>query len=151
MSTARGETESLQVSPPIKERNAEERRDIMKTIARLGSIAATFMLLSMIVAAAPRGQQAKTYFTIAGTVLEVDQKERTLLVADRQSEKLYLIEIPDGTTFKITFGNAMLMDKPGLADVNARERIEIRCFRGDRDHLARLDDGRTVIRVLASK
>src|SRR6185503_12156151 len=28
MSTARGETESLQVSPPIKERNAEERRDI---------------------------------------------------------------------------------------------------------------------------
>ena len=122
----------------------------MKTIARLGSIAAAFMLLGLIVAAAPKGQRANKYFTIAGTVLEVDQKERTLLVADRRSEKVYLIEIPDGATFKISFGNSMLMAKPGLADVNARERVEIRCFRGDRDHLARLDDGRTVIGVLAS-
>ena len=123
----------------------------MKSIARLGSIAAAFMLLSMIVAAAPRGQQANKYVTIAGTVLEVDQKEHTLLVADRRSEKLYLIEIPDGTTFKITFGRYMRMAEPGFGDVSERERVEIRCFRGDQDHLARLDDGRTVIRVLASK
>ena len=123
----------------------------MKTIARLGSIAAAVMLLSTLVAAAPKGQRASKYFTIAGTVLEVDRKEHTLLVADRRSEQLYLIEIPDGTTFKITFGNAMQMAKPGLADVNNKERVEIRCFRGDRDHLARLDDGRTVIRVTAPK
>ena len=123
----------------------------MKTIARLGSIAAAFVLLSMIVAAAPKGQRANKYFTIAGTVLEVDRKEHTLLVADWRSEKTYLIEIPDGTTFKITFGNSMLMAKPGLADVNNKERVAIRCFRGDRDHLARLDDGRMVIRVTASK
>ena len=123
----------------------------MKTIARLGSIAAAFMLLSMIVAAAPKGQRANKYFTIAGTVLEVDQKEHTLLVADRRSEKLYLIEIPDRTTFKITFGRYMRMAEPGFGDVNERERVEIRCFRGDQDHLARLDDGRTVIRMLASK
>ena len=122
----------------------------MKTIARLGSIAAAFMLLGLIVAAAPKGQRANKYFTIAGTVLEVDQKEHTLLVADRRSEKLYLIEIPDGATFKITFGNAMLMAKPGLANVNARERVEIRCFRGDRDHLARLDDGREVVVLTAA-
>lgn len=123
----------------------------MKTIARLGSIAAAFMLLTMIVAAAPKGQRANKYFTIAGTVLEVDQKEHTLLVADRGSEKLYLIEIPDGTTFKITFGRYMRMAEPGFGDVNERERVEIRCFRGDQDHLARLDDGRTVIRVIASR
>ena len=123
----------------------------MKTIARLGSIAAAFMLLSMIVAAAPGSQRANKYVTIAGTVLEVDQKEHTLLVADRRSEKLYLIEIPDGTTFKITFGRYMRMAEPGFGDVNERERVEIRCFRGDQDHLARLDDGRTVIRVIASR
>jgi hypothetical protein len=122
----------------------------MRTISRFGSIAAVFVMLGSLVLAAPKAQRANKYFTIAGTVLNVDQKEHTLLVADRRSEKLYLVEIPDGATFKITFGRYMRMAEPGFADVNVRERVEIRCIRGDRDHLAQLDDGREVVVLTAA-
>lgn len=122
----------------------------MKAIRRLGTIAAAFALLSTLAIAASKAERANKYFTIAGTVLQIDDSQRTLLVADRASNQKYLIEVPEGATFKIVFGRSMQMREPGLSDVNVRERIEIRCFRGDTEHLAQLDDGRSVIAVTAA-
>lgn len=121
----------------------------MRTISRFGSIAIVFVMLGSLVLAAPKTERSNKYFKIAGTVLKVNQNDHTLLVADRRSEKLYLVEIPDGATFKITFGRYMRMAEPGIADVNERERVEIRCIVSDRDHFAQLDDGRMVIRLIA--
>ncbi|MEK6322762.1 MAG: hypothetical protein AABN33_13890 [Acidobacteriota bacterium] len=124
----------------------------MKTITRFGSIAAAFILaLSAVAPAAPKAERANKYFTVAGTVLQIDNKQHTLLVADRSSSKLYLIEIPQRATFKITFGRYMKMAAPGFEDVNIRERVEIRCLRGDREHLALLQDSRPVIALTAAR
>ncbi|HJZ67371.1 MAG TPA: hypothetical protein VKF81_04425 [Blastocatellia bacterium] len=124
---------------------------MMRTIIRLTSIAAAITLaVGTIAIAAPKAQRANKYFTVAGTVIRIDKQNRTLLVADRRSEKLYLIEVPEGATFKITFGRYMRMARPEFGDVIARERVEIRCFRTDAEHLARLDDGRVAVRLIAA-
>lgn len=123
----------------------------MKTITRLGSIIAAFTLLSTLALAAPKTERANKYFNVAGTVVQIDTKDRTLLVADRLSNKLYLIEVPEAVTFKITFGRYMRMAVPGLKDVRTGERVEIRCTRGDREHLARLNDGRSVTPLIAAR
>jgi len=116
----------------------------MRTITRSASIVAAFTLLSTLALAAPKAERANKYFKVAGTVIQIDNKDRTLLVADRLSNKLYLIEVPEAVTFKITFGRYMRMAEPGFADVNIGERVEIRCERGSTEHLARLQDGRSV-------
>jgi hypothetical protein len=123
----------------------------MKAINRFGSLAAVLMLaLGAIALAAPKVEAASKYLKVTGTVLQIDRKDRTLLVADRASQKLYLIEVPEGARFKITFGRYMRMGDPGLRDVNIRERVEIRCTRTDKEHLSKLDDGRVVIRLTAA-
>jgi hypothetical protein len=116
----------------------------MRTITRSASIVAAFTLLSTLALAAPKAERANKYFKVAGTVIQIDNKDRTLLVADRLSNKLYLIEVPESVTFKITFGRYMRMTEPGFGDVNIGERVEIRCERGSTEHLARLEDGRSV-------
>jgi len=123
----------------------------MKTITRLGSIVAAFTVLGALALAAPKTERANKYINVAGTAVQIDTKDRTLLVADRISNKLYLIEVPEGATFKITFGRYMRMAEPGLEDVRPGERVEIRCIRGDREHLARLEDGRPVTTLLAAR
>lgn len=123
----------------------------MKLITRLGAIAVFFTFaLNGVAVAAAKEERANKYFTVAGRVLRIDNKERTLLVADRSSKKLYLIQIPDRATFKITFGRYMRMQEPGFAEVNKGERVEIRCWNADKEHLAQLEDGRVVIIVTAA-
>ena len=117
----------------------------MRTITRFASIVATFTLLSTLALAAPKAERANKYFKVAGTVIQIDKKDRTLLVTDRLSNKLYLIEVPEAVTFKITFGRYMRMAEPGFGDVHIGERVEIRCLRGATEHLARLEDGRSVV------
>jgi len=68
----------------------------METIKRFGTIAAAFALLSTLAIAASKAERANKYFTIAGTVLQIDKTQRTLLVADRASNQKYLIEVPEG-------------------------------------------------------
>lgn len=123
----------------------------MRTITRLGSIVAAFTLLSTLALAGPKAERANKYFKVAGTVIQIDKKDRTLLVADRLSNTLYLIEVPETVTFKITFGRYMRMAEPGFGDVNTGERVEIRCTRGATEHLARLEDGRSVIVPTAAR
>ena len=112
----------------------------MKAIRRFGTIAAAFALLSTLAIAGSKAERANKYFTVTGTVLQIDRTDRMLLVADRASSQTYLIEVPEGARFKIVFGRHMQIREPGFNDVNVRERIEIRCFRGDTEHLALLDD-----------
>ena len=123
----------------------------MRTITRFASIVAAFTLLSTLALAAPKAERSNKYFKVAGTVIQIDNKDRTLLVTDRLSNKLYLIEVPEAVTFKITFGRYMRMAEPGLEDVSIKERIEIRCLRGDRERLAALPDGRQVIALTAAQ
>jgi hypothetical protein len=121
----------------------------MRTIARYGSIIATFALLGTLAVAAPKNERAKKYFDVAGKVIQIDQKDRTLLVKDRQSN-LYEIRVPEGATFKITFGRYMKMVEQGFNDVRTGERIEIRCKADKTEHLSRLADGRTVTRLTSA-
>jgi hypothetical protein len=127
----------------------------MKSIRRLGTIVIAFALLGTLAHASSKSERGNKYFTVAGTVLRIDTTERTLLVSDRASNQTYLIEVPEGATFKIAFGRYMQMREAGLKDVNVSERIEIRCIRGDSDHLAlsdfKLNDGRSVIAVTAAQ
>ena len=121
----------------------------MRTVTRFGSIIATFALLGMLAVAAPKAERAKKYFAVAGTVIQVDDKDRTLLVKDRKSN-LYEIRVPEGATFKITFGRYMRMVEPGFNDVRTGERVEIRCIADKTEHLSRLADGSTVTRLTAA-
>lgn len=124
----------------------------MKAITRLGLIAAAFTLaLSGFAHANPKAERANKYFRVAGTVLEIDKNQHTLLVADRSSSKLYLIEMPEGAALKITFGRYMRMSEPAFEDVFINERVEIRCRRSDKEHLALLPDSRTVIVLTAAQ
>jgi len=123
----------------------------MKTMTRLGSIIAAAALLSALAQVAPASARSNKYFKVAGKVIQVDQKERTLLVTDHLSKKLYLIEVPENARFKITFGRYMRMGEPGLGDVRIGERVEIRCFSSDTDHLTQLEDGSQATRVIAAR
>lgn len=124
----------------------------MKTITRLGSIIAVFTLLTTLAPAATAAERARSkYFKVAGKVIQIDKEERTLLVTDSLSKTLYLIAVPERATFKITFGRYMRMAEPGFEDVRVSERVEIRCKRNDPDRLARLDDGRLVIPLIATR
>ena len=122
----------------------------MKNILKSGSIIVAAVLLGALALAAPKSQHISKYLTVAGRVLEINEKDRTLLVTDRQSEKLYLIEVPEGVTFKISFGRYMQMAQPGFKDVATGDRVEIRCTRSEQDHLARLKDGRQVTVLTAA-
>lgn len=123
----------------------------MKTFTRLGSLVAAFTLLTALAPAATAAERARSkYFKVAGKVIQVDKKDRTLLVTDSLSKTLYLIEVPELATFKITFGRYMRLAQPGFEDVRVGERIEIRCKRNDKDHLTRLDDGRLVVPLIAA-
>ena len=123
----------------------------MKTLMRLGSIAAAFSLLSILAVAGPKAERAKQYFKVAGTVIQIDTTDRTLLVSDRLSNKLYLIEVPEAVTFKITFGRYMRMSEPGFDEVKIGERVEIRCIPGGTEHLSRIDGGRSAIILTAAR
>jgi hypothetical protein len=122
----------------------------MKTFTRLGSIIAAFTLLSTLALAAPKAERANKYFKVAGKVIQIDRQDRTMLVTDSASNKLYLIKVPNGVTFKITFGKNMQLAEPGFNDVNIRERVEIRCLR-DTEHLSRLGSGSYVTTLSAAR
>ena len=124
----------------------------MRTIAKLGSIAVAFTIaMSAVGHAAPKDKHANKYFTVTGQVLQINRAEHSILVRERSSAKLYLIEMPEGATFTITFGRYMRMREPGFKDVFVNERVAIRCQRNDNERLAQLPDGRSVIALTAAQ
>jgi len=113
------------------------RRVVALTVTLTLALAAAAM-------AAPKSERAGKRFTIEGRVLEINQKARTLLVSDIWSKQLYLVNVPEGNTFRITFGFYMNLTEPEFYQVRKNDRVRMQCIRSE-DHLARLDDGREVI------
>jgi hypothetical protein len=107
----------------------------------------TFATVAM---SAPKSQKASKRITIEGRVLEVNKDARTLLISDGWSKKLYLVSVPKGETFKITFGMNMKTAEPSFQQVRKNDRVRMRCVRADKDHLARLDDQREVMMLTAT-
>lgn len=118
-----------------------------RTIALAVTLMLAFAALAM---SAPKSERASKYLTVEGRVLQVDQKARTLLVADMWSDKLYLVSVPKGETFKITFGLYMSRAQSEIWQANKNDRVRMRCIRSQ-EHLARLDDRRSVVVLTASR
>lgn len=106
------------------------------------------LTLATVAISAPKHDRASKRFTISGRVLQVDQKARTLLVADQWSEKLYLVSVPKGETFQITFGLNMNVSEPEFWQAHKNDRVRIRCIRSQ-EHLAQLD-GRQLVGMIAA-
>jgi hypothetical protein len=112
----------------------------------------TLMLaLASVAMSAPKASRPSKYLTIEGRVLQVNQTARTLIVSDFWSKKLYLVNVPKGETFKITFGMNQRIAEPELREVHRNDRVRMRCIRTDNQHLARLDDGREVVVLTATR
>lgn len=109
------------------------------------------LAFSSLAISAPKTDRGSKHFTLDGRVIRVDQKARTLLVDDRSSDSLYLVKVPDGKTFKITFGLHMNLAQADISQVHPNDRVRIECKRSASEHLARLEDGRQAIVVIAGR
>ncbi|HWO01882.1 MAG TPA: hypothetical protein VNS63_21700 [Blastocatellia bacterium] len=109
------------------------------------------LAFSSLAISAPKPDRGSKHFTLDGRVIRVDQKARTLLVDDKSSDKLYLVKVPDGKTFKITFGLQMHLAQADISQVHRNDRVRIECKRLASEHLARLEDGRQAIVVIAGR
>ena len=116
------------------------------------AVSITLMLaLASVAMSAPKSTRSNKYIRIEGRVLQVDRDARTLLVKDFWSKKLYLVNVPKGEGFRITFGMNMKTAEPVFEQVNKNDRVRMRCVRtSDKQHLARLDDGREVVMLTAT-
>lgn len=111
----------------------------------------TLMLaLATVAMSAPKSERSRKYITIEGRVLEVNPAARTMIVADAWSKTLYRVNVPKGESFRITFGMNMKTTEPGIDLVRRSDRVRVRCIRTEKEHLARLDDGRTVVVMTAA-
>src|SRR2546426_10410575 len=99
----------------------------MKRITqRSAALVVTLVLtIATVAMSAPKSQRASKYLDIDGRVLVVDQKARTLLVTEYWSKKLYLVKVPEGSIFKITFGTNMRTPEPRLWDVHTNDRVRM--------------------------
>jgi hypothetical protein len=124
----------------------------MKSIKQRSiALAATLEMAFMMVAvSAPSAKASSRYQIITGRVLKIDKKERQMLVADRSSKKLYLVRLAKEATFQITFGRNSQMSAATLNDVDPANAVLLRCARDEKEHLAKLDDGREVIVLTAA-
>lgn len=114
------------------------------------ALAATLvMMISSLAMSAPKSERGKTYFTVIGRVLKIDAKQRTLLVADKKYDKLYIATMPEGSTVKILWGAYAGMASPGFENIRRHDLIRMRCVRTDEDRLARIDDGHQAFAVTA--
>ena len=123
------------------------KRLTQSSIAAVITLMLTFATVAM---AAPKSEHAKKRITIEGRVLEVNRDARTVLVADRWSKTLYLVTVPKGETFRITFGMFMQVAAPSFQQVRKNDRVRMQCIRTEKEHLARLDDQREVVMLTAT-
>lgn len=124
----------------------------MKRISSISIIALISVLaLSSVGMSATKTQATDKRFTLTGRVLSVDRKAGTMLVNDQWSEKLYLVKVPDGTTFKITFGIHMNRAEAGIWLVNPNDHVSVECRRSTQERLAKLEDGRQAILLIANR
>ena len=125
----------------------------MKNITRRSAtLAAAFVLaLSSIAFAAPKAERADKYLTLSGKVLKVNVKARMILVSQASTGKLYLVSVPEGSTFKITFGLYTQISRPDVHEVFKNDRVKMTCARTDGEHFAQLEDGRRAVVLTAAR
>src|SRR5512141_1482756 len=93
------------------------------------SIALSITLMLVLATAAmsaPKSERSRKYLNIEGRVLQVNRDARTLLVSDLWSKKLYMVNVPKGETFRITFGLYMKNAEPGIEHVRRNDRVRMR-------------------------
>ena len=111
----------------------------------------SLIALSSVGMSATKTHRTDKIFTLRGCVLSVDHTAGTMLVNEQWSEKLYLVKVPDGVTFKITFGINMNRTEAGIWLVNPKDHVSIECRRPTSERLARLEDGRQAISLIADR
>jgi hypothetical protein len=125
---------------------------IMKqTIQRSISLVGIALFTIGLAMGAPKNERAKTELNVFGRVLKIDRKERTLLISDQSSKKLYLVTVPEGTRLQIFSGICRSYDSPTFENVYKSDVVRVRCIRTDQEHLARLDDGRQMVLLTAAR
>ena len=100
---------------------------------------------------APKTERTKSEITVYGRVLKVDQKERTLLISDHSSKKLFLVTMPEGSRLQVFSGICRTCDFPTFDSVYKSDLVRVRCIRTDQEHLARLEDGGQVVVLTAAR
>src|SRR6185295_15990770 len=110
------------------------RQTLQRSISVLG-IALVTIGLAM---GANKTEPTKSELEVYGRVLKVDEKERTLLISDHWSKKLYLVTMPEGARLKIFFGIGRSYDSPTFDKVYQGDIVRVRCIRTDKEHLASL-------------
>ena len=98
----------------------------MKPMTRLFAAFAALAITFGSVAAAPASESKSKSFQIRGRVLQINEKARTVLVADHWSKKLYLVTVPEGAYFKVTFGRAMKLTYPEISDLSRKDQVQMR-------------------------
>src|SRR2546430_16131753 len=111
------------------------RQTIQRSISLVG-IALVTIGLAM---GAPKTERAKSEITVYGRVLKIDNKERTLLISDHFSKKLYLVTMPEGARLQVFFGLCRTCDSPTFEKEYKSDIAPVRCIRTDQQHPARLD------------
>ena len=122
-----------------------------QTIQRSISLVGIALVTIGLAMGAPKTERAKSEFTVYGRVLKIDSKERTLLISDHWSKKLYLVTMPEGTRLKIFFGICQSYDSPTFDNVYQTDIVRVRCIRTNQEHLAKRDDGRQVVVLTAAR
>jgi len=121
------------------------RQTIQRSISLIGIALVTVGLAI----GAPKTERAKSEISVYGRVLQIDKKERTLLISDHASKKLYLVTMPEWARLKIFSGICRSYDNPSFENVYLSDIVRVRCIRTDQEHLARLVDGRQAVAVTA--
>ena len=119
-------------------------------LAKLVLTAILTMAIGSAAVASASNSHSRKYFTIEGRVLQVDTKAQTILVADNQSDRLYLVSVPGEGSFKITFGLYRQYDSPDVQHVFKNDLVKVRCLANDSDRYARLESGRDAVIVVAN-
>ena len=125
----------------------------MQRITRSSIAAALTLMLAFATVAmsAPKSEKSSKRIKLEGRVLQINNEARTLLVSEFWTKKLYLVTVPKGESFRITFGVYMGTPQAELWQVRRNDRVRMECIRNsNNEHLSRLADGREVITVTAT-
>lgn len=122
----------------------------MKRITHFSAVLTVGLMLALAGTSigATKSERAAKYLTVEGKVLAVNAQDRTMLVSDTRSNTLYLVNVPAGSSVRITFGMNMQRAEPQFREVHQNDRVRLRCAR-IQDRLAQLNNDHEIVTVTA--
>ena len=84
-------------------------------------------------------------------MLQIKRRPARFLVADHWSKKLYLVTVPEGAHFKVTFGRAMNLTYPEISDLSRKDQVQMRVKASSGERLTLLQDGRQAVVLIATR